>query len=84
MPSLFSRLKGKDGKKSKKGQLDLDDQLAKKPRWEGDAWARKTVDPEEVEELLRFSTEELKARGTMTSISALLLLRPPSTPPSIR
>ncbi|KAK4659290.1 hypothetical protein QC762_108870 [Podospora pseudocomata] len=83
MPSLFSRLKGKDGKKSKKGQLDLDDQLAKKPRWEGDAWARKTVDPEEVEELLRFSTEELKARALDLPF-LLLPFRPTSDPSAVR
>lgn len=63
MPSLFSRLK-RDGKgKSKKGPLDdLIDQQPQKPRWE-DAYARKTVEPEEVEELIRLGTEELKARG---------------------
>ncbi|KAK0728989.1 hypothetical protein B0T21DRAFT_413104 [Apiosordaria backusii] len=83
MPSLFSRLKGKDGKKSKKGQLDLDDQLAKKPRWEGDAWARKTVDPEEVEELLRYSTEELKARALDLPF-LLLPFRPTSDPSAVR
>ncbi|KAK4197871.1 hypothetical protein QBC40DRAFT_298978 [Triangularia verruculosa] len=83
MPSLFSRLKGKDGKKSKKGQLDLDDQLAKKPRWEGDAWARKTVEPEEVEELLRYSTEELKARALDLPF-LLLPFRPTSDPSAVR
>lgn len=66
MPSLFSRLKGRDGKsKSKKGALDQPEQPLK-PRWD-DAWARKTIDPEEVQQLLRFCTEELKARG-MTSM----------------
>jgi len=70
MPSLFSRLKGKDGRlRSKKnGQLDqLPDQLPPKPRWE-DAWTRKTVEPEEVQELIRLCTKELKERGMMTSI----------------
>ena len=53
MPSLFSRLKGRDGKsKSKKGALDQPEQPLK-PRWD-DAWARKTIDPEEVQQLLRF------------------------------
>lgn len=33
-----------------------------KPRWE-DAWARKDVEPEEVQELLRGCTHELKSRG---------------------
>ncbi len=77
MPSIFSRLKGKDGPtklKSKKGShLDyLKDQLPSKPRWE-DAFLRKTVEPDEVQDLVRRCTEELKARG-MTSISLLLQL----------
>lgn len=68
MPSLFSRLKGKDGasklKSKKGGNLDqLVDQQPPKPRWE-DAYARITVEPEEIQELIRRCTEELKARGT--------------------
>lgn len=63
MPGLFSRLKGKDGSKKKKnGFNDLSDQLPAKPKWE-DAWTRKTVEPEEIHELIRCCTEELKARG---------------------
>jgi hypothetical protein len=75
MPSLFSRLKGRDGKlKSKKGALDqLANQQPQKPRWD-DAWTRKTIEPDEVQQLIRFCTEELKARGMMTS-----KLRPCST-----
>ncbi len=76
MPGLFSRLKGRDGKlKSKKGALDqLANQQPQKPRWD-DAWTRKTIEPDEVQQLIRFCTEELKARG-MTS---KLLLRRPTT-----
>lgn len=69
MPSLFSRLKNKDGSKSKKKGADLDsftEQLPKGPQWT-DAWTRTTVEPEEVVELITLSTEELKSRG-MTSI----------------
>lgn len=33
-----------------------------KPCWE-DAWARKDVEPEEIQELLRGCTHELKSRG---------------------
>lgn len=71
MPSLFSRLKGKDGAsklKSKKGSnLDhLADQQPQKPRWE-DAYARTTVEPEEIQELIKRCTEELKARGAYPS-----------------
>lgn len=65
MSGLFSRLKGKDGKpKSKKGAAQVAEEPPK-PQWE-DAWARKTVEPDEVQELIRYCTEELKARG-MTS-----------------
>ena len=69
MPSLFSRLKHKDGAKSKKKGADLDPaviQLPKGPQWT-DAWTRTTVEPEEVVELITLSSEELKSRG-MTSI----------------
>jgi hypothetical protein len=66
MPSFFSRRKGKDGQKSKSkknSHLDqLTDQLPPKPQWE-DAWTRKTVEPDEIRELVKRCTEELKARG---------------------
>lgn len=67
MPSFFSRLKGKDGpnkiKSKKHANLDqLATQEPQKPRWE-DAWTRNTVEPEEVQDLIRRCTEELKARG---------------------
>jgi hypothetical protein len=70
MPSFFSRLKGKDGpakvSKSKKGaQQNIINDAPAKPRWE-DAWTRKNVDPEEVQELLRGCTVELKSRGMET------------------
>ena len=64
MPGLFSRLKGKDSKSKKKnGANDHGGFLASKPTWD-DAWTRKFVEPEEIEELLHFCTDELKARGT--------------------
>jgi len=72
MPSIFSRFKSKDSKK-KKGQ-QLDDTAPVKEVWD-DAWTRKTVDPEEVQELIKLCTDELKARG-MTSIPASAALRP--------
>ncbi len=77
MPSLFSRFKGRDGpnkiKSKKHANPDhLADQAPPKPRWD-DAFARKTVEPEEIDELIRRCTEELKARG-MTSIPLLYLL----------
>ena len=64
MPGLFSRLKGKDGSKKKKNaNNDLADTLPAKPKWD-DAWTRKSVEPEEIHDLIRCCTEELKSRGT--------------------
>lgn len=74
MPSFFSRLKGKDGPSKvnkKKGALQENVDVAPpKPRWE-DAWTRKTVDPEEVQELLRGCTLELKSRGMASCLPAI-------------
>lgn len=66
MPSFFSRLKGKDGPttltKSKKGQQAASQVLPAKPKW-SDAWTRTSVEAEEVQELLKGCTIELKSRG---------------------
>jgi hypothetical protein len=75
MPGLFSRLRGnRDGApkvKSKKGANNLfAEQQPAKARWD-DAFTRTTVEPEEIHELVKRCTEELKARG-MTSISLVL------------
>ncbi|PHH89755.1 hypothetical protein CDD83_5344 [Cordyceps sp. RAO-2017] len=84
MPGLFSRLKGRDGVKSKKKNA-VDNSLGSqplKPMWE-DAYARKTVEPEEIHELLHYCTSELKARGL--DIPFLLLpFRPTSNPSAVR
>ncbi|KAL8400152.1 hypothetical protein RB594_000527 [Gaeumannomyces avenae] len=87
MPSIFSRLKGKDGptklKNKKGGGLDhLKDQAPAKPRWE-DAFTRPTVEPEEIEELVRRCTAELKARGLDLPF-LLLPFRPTSDPSGVR
>ncbi|KAL2257013.1 hypothetical protein VTK26DRAFT_775 [Humicola hyalothermophila] len=80
MPGLFSRLKGRDNKTKK--NRELEDQQPQKPRWE-DAWARTNVEPDEVQELIRFCTEELKARAL--DIPFLLLpFRPTSDPSAVR
>ncbi len=70
MPSFFSKVfKGKDGagtsSKSKKNALENDSRALapQKPRWD-DAWLRKELDPEEVHELLRGCTQEMKSRGS--------------------
>ena len=64
MPGLFARLKARDGTKSKKkhAMRDLAGSMPAKPKWD-DAYTRKTVEPEEIHELVRCCTEELKARG---------------------
>ncbi|EMR69007.1 putative morphogenesis protein [Eutypa lata UCREL1] len=83
MPSIFSRIRSKDGKKSKKANLEsLSHQLPNKPRWD-DAYTRSSVEPEEIQELVRRCTEELKARGL--DIPFLLLpFRPTSDPSAVR
>ncbi|OLN84364.1 Morphogenesis-related protein MSB1 [Colletotrichum chlorophyti] len=85
MPSLFSRLKSKDGshKKSKKGgNFDAADQLPAKPRWD-DAYTRKTVEPEEIQDLIKRCTEELKSRA-LDHPFLLLPFRPTSDPSAVR
>lgn len=72
MAGFFSRLKGKDGPtkaaKPKKNAVQQPQTLAlPKKQWE-DAWTRKSVEPEEVQELLRGCTIELKSRGTLEMI----------------
>ncbi len=63
---LLSRLKGKDAtaKKAKTSQQNgaVPTPAPPKPRWD-DAWTRKEVEPEEVQELLRGCTMEMKSRG---------------------
>ncbi|GKU05003.1 hypothetical protein FLAG1_01337 [Fusarium langsethiae] len=81
MAGLFSRLKGKDGKSKKKGANDLEQQPTK-PQWT-DAWTRTYVEPEEVHELIRCCTEELKARG-LDHPFLLLPYRPTSDPSAVR
>lgn len=66
---MFTRRKGKDGKSKKKGANPELDQQPAKPRWT-DAWARTSVEPEEIHELVKRCTEEIKSRG-MPPISHL-------------
>lgn len=88
MPGLFSRIRGKDGqgksKSKKKGGLDdLADHADAKPRWEGDAYARTTVEPEEIAGLVKYCTVELKARA-LDHPFLLLPFRPTSDPSAVR
>ena len=54
-----------------------------KPLWEGDAWTRKEVEPEEIQELLRGCTNELKSRALDIPLF-LLPFRPASDPSAAR
>jgi hypothetical protein len=64
MPGLFSRLKARDGAKSKKKDAaqSAADQLALQPKWT-DAYTRTSVEPEEIHELVHCCTVELKTQG---------------------
>ncbi|KAG9237347.1 hypothetical protein BJ875DRAFT_438507 [Amylocarpus encephaloides] len=83
---LFSRKKNKDGpsKVNKKKGFPAQevDVAPPKPRWE-DAWTRTTVEPEEVQELLRGCTLELKSRALDVPL-LLLPFRPTSDPSAAR
>ncbi|ROW07828.1 hypothetical protein VMCG_03567 [Cytospora schulzeri] len=81
MPGLFSRLK-KDGKSKKNASTDLLDQQPAEPKWT-DAWARTTVEPEEIHELIRRCTEEIKSRA-LDHPFILLPFRPTSDPSGVR
>lgn len=68
---FFSRVfRGKDAATTKKHAKNEAPQAAaeKKPKWT-DAYARTEVTPEEVQELLRGCTLELKSRGSHNLIS---------------
>lgn len=67
MPGLFSRRKNKDASKKKKlAANDGLDSKPQQPQWT-DAFTRVTVEPEEVHELMRGCTEELKSRGKINN-----------------
>ena len=70
---LFSKLRNKDKEggiatpKSKKKNVHTNGAVPApppKPHWD-DAWTRKEVEPEEIQELLRGCTYELKSRGKL-------------------
>ncbi|KAF4969658.1 hypothetical protein FZEAL_10196 [Fusarium zealandicum] len=82
MAGLFSRFKGRDSRSKKKNANDSTQTLPPKPQWT-DAWARTSVEPEEVHELLRCCTEELKARA-LDHPFLLLPYRPTSDPSAVR
>ncbi|KAI9171774.1 Morphogenesis-related protein MSB1 [Paramyrothecium foliicola] len=81
--SLFSRLKAKDGSKSRKKDAGQSaDLLSSQPKWT-DAYARTSVEPEEIHELIHCCTVELKTQAL--DIPFLLLpFRPTSDPSAVR
>jgi hypothetical protein len=64
MPTFLSKVfRSKDAGGSKKNAQQAEASAAPtKPRWE-DAWQRNEVQPEEVQELLKGCTQEIKSRG---------------------
>lgn len=63
MPFFSSIFKGKEGSSKKVShQNGPPQEPPTKPKW-ADAWLRKDVEPEEIQELLRICTYEMKARG---------------------
>ncbi|KAI9828630.1 MAG: hypothetical protein M1832_001733 [Thelocarpon impressellum] len=88
MPGFFSKVfGGKDGTKPSKSGKHANQPyqnvpVAQKPRWE-DAWLRKDVEAEDVQELLRGCTLELKSRALDVPF-LLLPFRPTSDPSAAR
>ena len=67
MPFFSKVFRGKDsGLKKSIARNGSIEEAPNKPQWK-DAWMRKDVEPEEVQELLRGCTHEIKARGMETS-----------------
>jgi hypothetical protein len=64
MPFFKNVFKSKDGSRSGSKAAKYDDQpvAAPKPRWE-EAWSRKEVAPDEIQELIHVCTQEMKSRG---------------------
>ncbi|KAL9028224.1 MAG: hypothetical protein Q9196_003382 [Gyalolechia fulgens] len=85
---FFSRFRNKDGAgatSKSKSESHLNGSAPtppSKPRW-ADAWLRKDVEPEEIQELLRGCTNELKARA-LDMPFLLLPFRPASDPSAAR
>ncbi|CAD6589392.1 MAG: hypothetical protein ASARMPRED_004027 [Alectoria sarmentosa] len=92
---FFSKLRSKDKegggvatpRSKKKANAHTNGAVAStpppKPLWEGDAWTRKEVEPEEIQDLLRGCTNELKSRA-LDMPFLLLPFRPASDPSAAR
>lgn len=64
MPFFKHVFKSKDPSRSG-SKADASSEPAPRPRWE-DAWSRKDVAPEEIQELVHVCTQEMKSRGRHT------------------
>lgn len=68
MPFLKKVFKSRDAASKKNAKTAQNGQLPpQKPTWT-DAWLRTRVDPEEVADLIRGCTTELKSRGQAISV----------------
>lgn len=61
MPTFLNRVFSRD-KASKKSAVTTVEEAPRQTRWE-DGWARSEVAPDEIQELLRGCTHEIKLRG---------------------
>jgi len=64
MPSFLRVFRRDADAKAKKIALAAAAAQPTKPKWE-DAWTLKEVQPEEVQELIRVCTQEMKSRGRL-------------------
>ncbi|KAF2682852.1 hypothetical protein K458DRAFT_56361 [Lentithecium fluviatile CBS 122367] len=84
MPFFKNVFKSKDGSRagSKAARHDEQPAAPPKPRWE-DAWSRKDVAPDEIQELIHVCTQEMKSRALGMPF-LLLPFRPSSDPSAAR
>ncbi|OAA54462.1 hypothetical protein ISF_08390 [Cordyceps fumosorosea ARSEF 2679] len=84
MPGIFSRInKARDARQKRKHATNnLAGSLPPKPRWD-DAYTRASVEPDEIDELVRCCTQEIKSRG-LDHPFLLLPFRPTSNPSGVR
>jgi hypothetical protein len=64
MPSFLRVFRRDADAKAKKNALAAAAAQPAKPKWE-EAWSLKEVQPEEVQQLIRVCTQEMKSRGML-------------------
>jgi hypothetical protein len=64
MPSFLRVFRRDTASKSKKHGLADSSAEPAKPKWE-EAWSRKEIQPDEVQELIHVCTQEMKSRGML-------------------